>query len=269
MSKTLYLTKKVVVLTFPHSGGDLMNFGWGENTKIRIYKGFKNRIEFVIRNHDRIPVNTTKYRFEFRMFDNVRNELLLVKNMNVLVPEKGKIHVDIDPSDLTGYKDFTTFKAYVVAIDKDTGIEHVLYTDYSTKNYIFLELDPSIDPEPVHIQTITEFHPIQVSSKTWFSTGPFFGPLNRRYQSTDLTIAIYMSAYTGTIFIEATNDPVPHDFSTDWTRLEIEIGRTWKSYVSSTGIDAFNIVGNYSYVRVLHYPDPFYNTGEVLKVVAS
>jgi len=247
-----------------------MNFGWGENTHITIYKGLTNRIEFIIRNHDRVPINISSYDIVARIYDNLTDELLLTKEAEIVSFERGKIAFVITAEDIFDMSENMTLRMIVIAIHKDLKTEEVLYTDYGTKNHIYLTIDGKSDPVPKTVQEVNGFRPITINDRTYYTSGMLRGPKMKKRSSSLVTVAIYFSDFTGRLFIEVSNDLIEDEVNTSWVKYEIQTGRDHKDYENFTGIDAFNIEGNYNWFRILYLPDDTRpNSGNLTKVLAN
>lgn len=266
--KDLYFTKKVIRLV--KNDGELMNFGWGENTNITIYKGLNNKIEFIIRNHDRIPLNISSYNIIARIYNNLTDELLFTKEAEILSYERGRVAFIITPEDTFNLPEDLTLRMVILAVHKDLQTEEVLYTDYSTKNHIYLQIDGKSDPSPKTVQVVEEFRPITIDYETYYTSGILRGPKMKRFSSSLVTTAIYFENFTGKVYIEVSNDVAEDEVNMSWVKYEIQAGKDHKYYENFTGIDAFNIEGNYNWFRILYLPDSTSpNPGTITKVLSN
>lgn len=274
MKKYIYLHKKVIGLTFSNTvGGETMNFNWGD-ADTRIHRGFTNVLEFSIRDIDRRPVKlNSNMKLEARFFNNITNEILFTKNVDVVDSTRGRVKVTLTPQDID--YNLSTIRYVVVMIDNITNEEFPLFNDYSGVTIGYLTIDDSSDIKPIKPIIIEDLTNVSLMNEnmipeTWWTTGAIRGTIQRSVSKTVTTVSIYFDNFYGIMKAEASLDlevPSNNNPPSIWDTLLLSGISEQKLYQNFTGIDSFNFYGNFNWFRLLFKPDDSLNQGTIKKIV--
>lgn len=220
---------------------------------LTIQKGLKNQIKIQFKNSDQKKIRIyNSQTFIFSMFDSVNNRLLVEKPLEILdnntTSTKGLALLTLNETD-TLFLEKSSYSFMVKVKDNENSfIPTYANTYYGIHGTLHLEnkgfptLIDSID--------ITAFNKFFNDSiqKYEFKSGNIYSSPEYNKNNALHTIAIYMTNYKGTIYIDATLDNSPSvntNYSTIITR----------SYADFSGIDPINFTGIYSFIRIRYIPD--------------
>ena len=219
---------------------------------LKIQKGIKNQIQVQFKNSDqkKIRIYSTQT-FVFSMFDAINQRLIINKNLDVLdngsTSTKGLALLTLNESDTLDL-DRTSYQYGIKVLDSSNS-----YTPAYTNTYYgmagTIHLNDDINPVLKDSTTVTTFNGI-INSGTGnyeYYSGNLYA--NPEYNGNDAlhTMQLYLTGYSGTIYIQGTLDNSPGS-SGNYSTISTLI------YTGESGIKYQNFSGIYSYVQVKHVP---------------
>jgi len=220
---------------------------------LKIQKGIKNQIQIQFKNSDqkKIRISNTQT-FVFSMFDAINQRLIINKNLDVLdngsTSTKGLALLTLNESDTLDL-DRTSYQYGVRVLDNEDNSYTPAYTNtyYGMAGTIHLNND--LNPVLKDSVLVTTFNGIinpSTGNYEYYSGNLYANP---EYNGNDAlhTMQLYLTGYSGTIYIQSTldNNPGPNgNYSTIATL----------TYTGQSGIKYQNFSGVYSYVRIKHIP---------------
>lgn len=200
---------------------------------------------FQVKNHDRKPLGLAGYGYQFAMKDRDRRNIL-TRNLTVVDATKAILELTITPADLStaSYGNYTWS---IMSIAPD-GREDFLYIDdrYTREGNVEIVHNPMGDVPPTitidqwtgtrNADGVMEWHSSPISGRS--ITG-----MNVH------TMAVYMTDYSGQIFVLGTLEEHPSDA---WFPIAIPE----HTFEHKTGIVPFNFAAKVKWVKVIHRPRP-------------
>ena len=186
--------------------------------QIQVYKGIDNILEFRLLNADQKPINTEGYTPKFRAFDE-SNQMVLEKTGTVLddgsSATKGLFIVNVTENELLNLKQqFLSYNIYLV----DSAGDNVLtYTDTHFGMDAVIKISSEAFPGPKDSISATSFTETGVGSGVWTSSSIDAQPGINGNEALH-TAAVYTSAYTGNVVVQATLDNQVSD-GTQWADI--------------------------------------------------
>jgi hypothetical protein len=220
---------------------------------LKIQKGIKNQIQIQFKNSDqkKIRISNTQT-FVFSMFDAINQRLIINKNLDILdngsTSTKGLALLTLNESDTLDL-DRTSYQYGVKVLDSEDNSYTPAYTNtyYGMAGTIHLnnDLNPVLK-DSVSVTTFNGLFNPSTGNYEYYSGNLYANP---EYNGNDAlhTIQLYLTGYSGTIYIQSTldNNPGPNgNYSTIATL----------TYTGQFGIKYQNFSGVYSYVRIKHIP---------------
>jgi hypothetical protein len=219
---------------------------------LKIQKGVKNTVRIQFKNSDqkRIPISNTST-FVFTMFDTLDQRLLIEKKLDVLddgttLALRGLAELTLTESDTLDL-DTSSYQFTVKYQDPvDRTYQHA-YADtyYGVKGTIHLLQDAY--PKLIPSQEIVSFnnHLNTTSMKYEHRSGGVYAYPEYNGNTALHTMALYMTRFKGTVYIQATLDNSP---TGNYSLVQT------LTYNGFTGIDYVNFNGVYSYVKAYYVP---------------
>lgn len=275
MTVFLYDIKRRIDMTLRESGGSI---NWNlpmHDPDFRIFKDVQNKIEFVVRNTDRKPINMLGRTAAINLFDYRTRKLLYTGDLAVINEGKGMLSMMLSP-DVT--EDWVVgYLAYTITVTNMDGSVQVLYVDQHEEHRGFLELALGPRPEPRPSIVVTNFittgesdenDDIQQYEYTYAMPGSMKTGNNEGLH----TLVVYMEDFTGKLWVQGSlEEGVPTDH--DWFNVEVN-GLAYQEYSDDTGMFAYSFVSNLNYVRikthneqVLPYQSLPEDAGKITKLV--
>ena len=257
-TKTAYFVRKIAWVTLTNQGVSNVNLGWGDADFI-VHKGAFSNLEFIVRDVDRKSVNLSGRRVYATLINNNTQELYLERELEVLDYEKGRCKLVLTPGDIINWESGAI--RYSLTFQNIDTNEHVyLYNDLNQEAIGYIELRDRAAPKPNKTTVLDNFTPVESNRNdpTVYYAGAIMGPGQMSYTNALMTFAAYFDNFTGTLFVEATLDPVTLDSNANWFKLELVPFKNEISYKNKSGIDAYNISGEYQWIRFGY----FQNIGE-------
>lgn len=219
---------------------------------LKIQKGIKNKIRIQFKNSDqkKISISNTQT-YIFSMFDAINRRLLIEKQLEVLdaatTSTKGLALLTLTESDTLDL-DKSSYQFTVKLLDSDgTYLPAYSNTYYGMAGT--LHLIEETYPVLQNSVTITNFNKTYNDSifKYEHKSGDVYAAPAFNGNTALHTVAFYLGAYKGTVYVEATLDNSPGvnaNYSTIATKV----------YDGVTGIDYVNFNGIFSHIRIKHIP---------------
>ena len=220
---------------------------------LKIQKGIKNQVRVQFKNSDQknVKIHNTQT-FVFSMFDAINQRLIIEKELEVLdvntTATKGLALLTLNESDTLDL-DRTSYQYSVKLLDAEGGAYTPAYanTYYGMAGTVHLNSDifPVLqDSKVVDSFTITYNDDIQLYEH---KSGNIYASPEYNGNSALHTVAMYMTGYKGTVYIQGTLDNTPGS-SGNYSTI------TTRTYTGFTGIDPVNFNGVYTYIRIIHVP---------------
>jgi len=219
---------------------------------LNIQKGVKNQIRIQFKNSDqkRISISNTQT-YVFSMFDAITQRLLIEKQLQVLdtatTSTRGLALLTLTESDTMDLNK-SSYTYSVKALDSDGSYTPAYANTYygvaGTLN-VLNDIYPVLQPS----QEIVSFKPSFNASSNLYEhkSGNVYAYPEYNSNQALHTMAMYMTRYRGTVYIQGTLDNTPASFG----RYATVATRT---YTGFSGIDYVNFNGVYSYVRIMYVP---------------
>ena len=262
-----------------------------QNSKISVYKGAGNSLDFTIFDADGKPLtyDTTNRHLELQVFDNSNNKLVITKRLekvedsvvpmsgNNMPSVRGNNHVrsvyrcDVDNTDLTNLPAGSHYQWVVLISDSKYKSEY-FYTSLDRKVegefHILATATPEIESSSVvvNFQKTTDYRlmddtvvgsEVNAASMQWtkFTSDVMPGDVAMNIIDGLHTIALYLKDFTGVVQIQGTLQVQMPDAQADhqWFNIPDANETVSFEYVAANGIDAINFNGNYSWIRVVYY----------------
>ena len=217
-----------------------------------IQKGLKNQVRIQFKNSDqkKIRVYSTQT-YVFSMFDTINKKVLVEKPIEILdvntTSTKGLGLLTLDESDTLDLpKSLYNFSIKILDTD---GSYHPTYSNTYYGVNGTLELSDDVIPMAKSSTQITSYSKIFNADTNLYEqySGYMYAEPEYNGNSGLHTLAFYLTAFRGTVYIQSTLDNNPGvgtSWSTEWT----------KTYSQYTGIDYINLNGVFSYLRVYFIP---------------
>jgi len=223
--------------------------------QFKVYKGSKNRIEVIVRNNDRKPINLGTSMLIMTIANPESNQIILQKPLIVRDPLQGSAILILDRFDtddwLLGY-----YRYNVLLQDPDTT-QSILYVDNNSGGYGYFELIEGPVLGPISSLTCTNFTPGSISDfNTTFYYSDIF-PGNAQINNHDfgaITLAMYMTDWSGQIFVQGCIEESPPVSELSW--FPISVNDLDEITVNSfSGIFPVTFEASLRWVRVIYLAD--------------
>lgn len=237
-----------------------------ESPGFKIYKGSKNSIEIVVRNNDRKPINLLTSMLIMTIINPDSHQVYWQRPIMILDPMKGSAVLVLDRPDTDDWP--ITFYRWSVSLQHSDTTQSILYVDRNEGGYGYFELCEGPVIGPTDSLSCTNFTPGQLNqwNNAYYYSDVF--PANAQINQHDfgsMTVAIYMTNWTGLIFIQGClEDSVPVS-SSPWFPIQIE-GSDATSVTGFTGIIPMTFEASLAWVQVVYLADPL-NFGTFDKVL--
>jgi hypothetical protein len=220
---------------------------------LKIQKGIKNQVRVQFKNSDQknVKIHNTQT-FVFSMFDAINQRLLIEKELEVLDADttatKGLALLTLNESDTLDL-DRTSYQYTVKLLDAVGGAYTPAYanTYYGMAGTLHLSSDayPVLqDSTSVTAFNITYNDDIQLYEH---KSGNIYANPEYNGNTALHTLAMYMTNYKGTVYIQGTLDNSPGS-SGSYSTI------TTRTYNGFSGVDPVNFNGVYTYIRIIHVP---------------
>lgn len=219
---------------------------------LKIQKGIKNKVRIQFKNSDqkRIQIHNTQT-FIFSVYDAVNKQLILEKELEVLdesTATRGLALLTLNESDTMDL--INSSYSFSVKLEDTDGTYLPTYSNtyYGVAGTLHL----SQDVYPV-LQDSTEISTFNITyndsiQKYEHKSGNIYAHPEYNGNTALHTMALYMTGYRGTVYIQGTLDNSPESSGNYSTIQQL-------TYTGFSGIDYINFNGAYTYVRIIHIPD--------------
>ena len=220
---------------------------------LKIQKGIKNKIRIQFKNSDqkRISISNTQT-FVFTMFDAISQQLVLEKQLEVLeesTATKGIALLTLTESDTIDLTK-SSYQYGVKYQDPTDGTFLPAYTNtyYGVPGTVYVaeDINPVLQPSQEIVSYLKSFN--SDSSLYEHKSGNIYAYPEYNSNTALHTIAMYMTGFKGTVYIQGTLYNSPASFNRYVTLAE-------RSYTGFSGIDYVNFNGIFSYIRIMYIPD--------------
>lgn len=265
MSINLFQHPRVIHLTQIDNGIRNNNLSFTDQD-FKVYKGADFSIDFVVRNNDRKPINLVGKDLTITILDHVAGTTMMQKSITILDEHAGKARLSLTPADVQdwdiGYYD------YSILIENEDGTKNLLFTDQDQNARGWFELRQGVLPGfvPSVVVTEDEFAPFHHGEMpggvTRYASPNFPGDAQLGFADGLHTVAIYLTSFTGTLWVQGSLEDQAPDSDADWFEINITPNQFNVAYADETGIDVFNFIANVTWVRFVYEPDVL-NSGTV------
>jgi hypothetical protein len=218
---------------------------------LTIQKGIRNQVRIQFKNSDQKKVSIAGGRiFVFSMFDAVNQRLIIEKNLEVLQTNTSTTGLALltltesDTLDLT--KSSYQFSIKLRELDGSyTPTYANTYYGMAGTVHVSEDVFPLLQPS----QETSDFQKSYNAEifKYEHNSGNIYAYPEYNGNTALHTLAVYMTAYKGTVYIQGTLDNSPES-SGNYVTIST------KTYTGFTGIDYTNFNGVFTYIRVIHVP---------------
>jgi|LauGreDrversion4_2_1035121.scaffolds.fasta_scaffold49777_2 hypothetical protein len=221
---------------------------------LKIQKGIKNKVRIQFKNSDQKRINISNTAtYVFSMFDPATQQLVLEKKLDVLddgntFSLRGIGELTFNENDTLDLPS-TDYKFSIKYQDPSDGTYLPAYSNtyYGVSGTVRLSQDvyPTLQPS----QEIIEFQRVYNDSISLYQhlSGNIYAYPEYNGNSGLHTVAMYMTNFKGTVYIQGTLYNSPAEFGR-YATIET------REYNGFTGIDYLNFNGIFSYIRVVYQP---------------
>lgn len=222
---------------------------------LKVQKGIKNKIRVQFKNSDQKRINISNTQtFVFTMFDALNRRQLLQKELSVLDDGatyglRGMAELVLTESDLIDL-DRSSYSYSIKYQDPSDGTYLPVYSNtyYGITGTMYLLEDqfPVLQPSQEIISFLSSYN--QQTQLYEHKSGNINAHPEFNSNTALHTMAMYMTRFRGTVYIQATLSNDPQSFGRYFTVQQLH-------YDGFTGIDYVNFNGVFNYVRVMYVPD--------------
>lgn len=219
---------------------------------LKIQKGLKNQVRIQFKNSDQKKVSISNTQtFVFSMFDAINQRLLIEKELSVLdegtTATRGLALLTLTESDTVDLDKSSYTYSVKLAESDGTYVPAYSNTYYGINGTLHLleDINPVLQPS-VEIKDLQMSFNAGTNLYEYKSRAIYANP---EYNSNTAlhTVAMYMTNFRGTVYIQATLNNNPDDQAHYATVQTL-------TYNGFSGIDYTNFNGVYSYVNILVVP---------------
>ncbi len=236
--------------------------------RIKLFKGFKNVIEFDVRNADQKKIDILNYNIKMLVLDNFNTEVL-IKDLTPILNSPGLATVTIDAEDISYIK--PQFLKYTLYILNNDGSKTLIYSDsqFGASGQIdLLDTATTATPVPKIIDTFNYVNNdglLNPTNVTYTSEAVEVNPRNDLNENHSINLEFYPNLLDAEVLVQVTTDAVVHAF-TDWKTIE-----TFTLTPSTaTIVKAYQEIEDYSnnigWLRISYTPTST-NTGKFDKIL--
>ena len=183
--------------------------------QLQLYKGIDNVLEFRLLNADQKSVDITSYTPKFVAFDET-GQMILEKDCTILddgsTVARGKFSVTVTENELLNVKQ--QYLSYNVYMQETDGDKVLTYSHSNFDNDATIYVNARTFPGPRASYEVATFSQEGVGVDTWYSETVDAQPAINGNEALH-TEAVYTSAYSGDIVVQATLDNQVTE-STQW-----------------------------------------------------
>jgi hypothetical protein len=224
---------------------------------LRIFRGVDNTITFNLKDSDRQPVKILGQSIRAVIVNPYNQELMLTKFLYNKDEQNGIYELRLTPGDVQQWS--AGFYQYsLTLIDGDTGAETLFYTTLDQDVTGRLELIDKPFPEFVPSKlikkddwTLVNYNNVTQPFTVTYITSRFPGDANKDYKDALQTFSVLLKNFTGTLYLQASLEENPGTTDDGWFNVSVDpvSNADFLSYTQATGINVYNFVGNYVWLR--------------------
>jgi hypothetical protein len=235
-------------------------------SRFKIYKGSKNRVEVVVRNSDRKPIDLGAATLVITIADPETGQVVLQKPLIVIDPLQGSAILVLDRFDTDDW--LLGFYRYSIVYQASDLSQSILYVDQDQSGYGYFELLEGPVIGPADSLVCTNFTPGAISNlNTNYYYSDIF-PANAQVNNHDfgvMTLAMYMTNWTGDIFVQGCVEESPPVNDTLWFPIATN-GSNSIHVERFSGIYPVTVEASLRWLRTLYLADSM-NAGTFDKVI--
>lgn len=262
----VYLNSTAVTANLNYSGagtGPSLTRHVASYTDRRVtwFKGVDNVLEITVSGSDRRALNVINREIALTLWDRDLNTVIFRRRALSTQPEKGQIKLVVFARDLmTVPSGFYTLGATMV---DENGLEVALAWDRSGRAEFDVEIKDAPIPTSRHTEEITQW----LLSDGQRVSSAVKGPFLLHKDSALFTVAAYVTNYTGSVIVQATQDDVVDGMSTLWANLKPQDSNTAELvFAGHTGIIPYNFYAGVKWIRTIKADGPS-NAGSLDKIL--
>lgn len=236
--------------------------------RIKLFKGFRNVIEFDVRNADQKKIDILNFNIKMLVLDNFNTEVM-IKDVTPVVSSPGLATATIEAADISYLKpQFLKFTLYILNND---GSKTLMYSDsqFGASGQIdLLDTATTATPAPQIIDTFTYVNNdglLNPTNVTYTSESVEVNPRNDLNENHSIHLEFFPNVLDAEVEVQITNDAVVHAF-TDWRTLETFAITPSTDSVSKTYNEIDDYSNNIGWLRIKYTPTST-NTGKFDKVL--
>jgi hypothetical protein len=219
------------------------------------YRGLNIEFDLFVKDTDRKPQSLHNKNYTATILDRDTKTSVLTKPLVPVDYDQGQLVLKLDHEE-TMLLDAKLYDLIVTYKITDVVGSYGGSSDQNSRVTFVLEIKDGAVPELRPSEVDTTFTPI---GDDRFS-GRFEGPVLHNSKTGLNTMQVHYTNYTGVYKFQATLSIQPTD--ADF----FDVTAQTHTIASATAVDYHTFIGNYTYVRLVHTPDPA-NTGTLDKVV--
>jgi len=229
-------------------------YGPDNHKPLVAYKGLNVEFDFFVKDTDRKPQSLENKTYTATVLDRTSKASVLTKTLIPTDYSKGQLVLKLDHNE-TQALDAKLYDLVITYTITDTPGSYGGTSDQNNRITFVLEIKDGATPQLRPSENVTVFSP-DGNDRVG---GRMEGPVLNNSKSGLHTVAVHLTNYTGTYKMQASLSlsPLNSDF----------FDVTGQSYTVSakTGVEYHTFIGMYTYVRLVHTPDPA-NAGTLDKV---
>lgn len=210
---------------------------------IKIYKGTDNSINFNVFDDNRRKFNVAGSELLFTMFHQRTKRIALQRPAEIVNSINGQVRIRITHDDVSnlnaGYYNFS------VKTTDDAGFDKLLQVDLGYNSLGVIELIDGVVPGP----TPTYIADTWTFDGTYYISDTFAADSDRNYSVGLHTVAVYVTGYTGNLYIQFSLDEIAPTIESDWINVQISMMTDYIVFDDHTGIEPFNFTNVCKWIR--------------------
>ena len=232
---------------------------------IILHNGVDNKTNFKVVTDNNIPKDLTNLTIHFNITDIESEETVITKTMTVTNATRGEAYVQINQDELYNIGEgFYNFTVYTVDSNQTSS---AVFTDRAGDIQGVVEIKNSGLPKTRATQTADTFSSRVIGSTTYYFSNNLSGASTQNLTSSNHTIAVYTTNFTGKVQIEGNLDNIASSSDTDWFPILMNgESVTDMTYTGKTGPTSYSFISNVKWIRV-RYEITAGNTGTFDKML--
>lgn len=209
--------------------------------KAKIFRGLDSELLFYVKNQDRKPIMLSGMDLHATLVNRETGGAIVKRKLDILDPIAGLCRLVFRAVDINGLDKQVC--DLVLTYTNDRGLVLPLYTDLNMRPNLAVEISHDAQQVPLKTQINETWIPNQDYTYGSIMYGPtYYGKSNGL-----VTLAVYVSGYSGKFFLQGTTAIEPQD--DDWFDIELGVQNYYHMFNGETGIEAFNFQSNIMFFR--------------------